>query len=140
MHCVQKYKEGKKTGGLGLRVILTLDHQSSSSVHVDSPGGVWEARIAGVLWLVVLRLLLGLVVVILLLLLIMRRRLLLLLLILLILRMLLLLLLLLLLTVLIVATTTRVLHHRIESLVHASDSSCTTRGRAVRGEVFALGI
>jgi uncharacterized BrkB/YihY/UPF0761 family membrane protein len=131
-------------GGLGLRVILTLDHQSSSSVHVDSPGGVWEARIAGVLWLVVLRLLLGLVVVILLLLLllllIMRRRLLLLLLILLILRMLLLLLLLLLLTVLIVATTTRVLHHRIESLVHASDSSCTTRGRAVRGEVFALGI
>jgi hypothetical protein len=125
---------------LGLRVILTLDHQSSSSVHVDSPGGVWEARIAGVLWLVVLRLLLGLVVVILLLLLIMRRRLLLLLLILLILRMLLLLLLLLLLTVLIVATTTRVLHHRIESLVHASDSSCTTRGRAVRGEVFALGI
>ena len=122
-----------------MRILLTLDHQSSSSVHVDSPGGVWEARIAGVLWLVVLRLLLGLVVVILLLLLIMRR--LLLLLILLILRMLLLLLLLLLLTVLIVATTTtRVLHHRIESLVHASDSSCTTRGRAMRGEVFALGI
>ena len=47
--------------------------------------------------------------------------------------------LLLLLAVLIVATA-RVLHHRIESLVHASDSACATRGRAVRGEVFALWI
>ena len=111
----------------------------SSSIHVDSPGRVGEARVAAVLLLMVLLLLglmLGLLVVsLMLLLLIMRRRLLLLLLILL----LILLRLLLLLAVLIVATA-RVLHHRIESLVHASDSACATRGRAVRGEVFALWI
>jgi len=117
------------------------NHQSSSlSVHVDSPGGVGEARIAAVLWLVVLRLMLmlGLVLLVRLLLLIMWRRLLLLL----ILRMLRMLRmrLLLLLAVLVVAATTRVLHHRIESLVHASDASCATRSRAVRGGVFALGI
>jgi hypothetical protein len=117
-------------------MLATSSHQSSSSsVHIHSPGGVWEARIAAVLWLVVLRLMLmlGLVLLVrLLLLLIMRRRLL-------ILRMLRMRLLLLL-AVLVVAATTRVLHHRIESLVHASDASCATRSRAVRGEVFALGI
>jgi hypothetical protein len=114
------------------------NHQSSClSVHVDSPGGVGEARIAAVLWLVVLRLMLmlGLVLLVRLLLLIMRWRLLLLL----ILRMLRMRLLLLL-AVLVVAATTRVLHHRIESLVHASDASCAARGRAVRGEVFTLRI
>jgi hypothetical protein len=98
----------------------------SSSIHVHSPSGVGEARVAALLLLVVLRLLLlGLVMVILclLLLVILRRRRLLLL--------LLILLMLLLLAVLAVATTTGVLHHRIESLVHASDSSCATRRRAV---------
>jgi len=87
---------------------------------------VWEARIAAVLLLVVLGLVLGLVMVLLVLLLIVmmllrQRRL-----------------LLLLLAVLVV--TSRMLHHRIESFVHASDSSCAARGRAVRGEVFALRI
>jgi O-antigen ligase len=147
----RKNRGKKKRGELVWHILFTSNRHLhlSSSVHVDSPGRVWEARVSAVLLLMVLLLLvllllglmlLGLVVVILilmllLLLLIVRRRLLLLLLVL-----LMLLLLLLLLAVLVVATT-RMLHHRIESLVHASDSSsCATRGRAMRGEVFALRI
>jgi membrane protein implicated in regulation of membrane protease activity len=142
----RKNRGKKKRGELVWHILFTSNRHLhlSSSVHVDSPGRVWEARVSAVLLLMVLLLLglmlLGLVVVILilmllLLLLIVRRRLLLLLLVL-----LMLLLLLLLLAVLVVATT-RMLHHRIESRVHASDSSsCATRGRAMRGEVFALRI
>ena len=142
MHCqcIAQSKQGeRKKGDWCSTYFLPQIIIGSSSIHVDSPGRVGEARVAAVLLLMVLLLLglmLGLLVVsLMLLLLIMRRRLLLLLLILL----LILLRLLLLLAVLIVATA-RVLHHRIESLVHASDSACATRGRAVRGEVFALWI
>lgn len=77
-----------------------------------------ESRVAAVLLLVVLGLVLVLVMVLLVSLLRM-----------------IMLLLLLLLTVLGVATG--VLHHRVESLVHAPDASAA-RGRAVGGEVFAL--
>jgi hypothetical protein len=144
MHCqciAQSKQGGREKGDWCSTYFLPQIIIGSSSIHVDSPGRVGEARVAAVLLLMVLLLLglmLGLLVMVRLLLLrlllIMRRRLLLLLLIL-----LMMLRLLLLLAVLVVATA-RVLHHRIESLVHASDSACATRGRAVRGEVFALWI